>query len=632
MTALSQRWLATHRGPGSRPARRVALAATLLFLMVVCGWKPWELFARGGFSTDFYDAQARAFLHGRLDVPSKVAGPEGLLIGGKTYLYYGPVLAIARIPFALFGHWADGRLTRFSLTFGFFAACTLARHLVVTVGAVLQRTISPVRQTVLVAAVACSPALSLAGWNTVYHETEMWAFVLFLATSIGLLRLWMVPTRRNLFVGALLAVCTVLTRSSVGYGALGATGLVGLLLWRRDRRLALGGLAAMVGGVAISAALNVAKFGTLFDLPAGRQLLSLQDPQRAAWFAGNGGSFFSLRFLPTTLPQYLRPDTIRFERLVPFIRFGPLAPEYGSYPLEGNTPSASLPVAATLLVVLAVVGTVILIRRRMWVLLAIMLGAAVAAAPSFLIGFIAHRYLVDMLPFLVVPSALAVAACALPPRLSRRWVQAGIVALAVWGTWVNVALATWIQQLKEPGFTELRYSVDESIFGGVAPSVVVLASGAAVPRDGVVAIDGECDGLYIAEQGHWVALELSDGVRRLSGTVAASDPTAAPAVTMVTPQGRLELSESDGTVTPRYVPAAGEEVEGTPIRVGANGYRLHIVSDPVVGDLQVRVNDSTALVAFAAPSLVEASFTGSFVIDEPVENSTPICSNLRERT
>ena len=174
MTALSQRWLATHRGPGSRPARRVALAATLLFLMVVCGWKPWELFARGGFSTDFYDAQARAFLHGRLDVPSKVAGPEGLLIGGKTYLYYGPVLAIARIPFALFGHWADGRLTRFSLTLGFFAACTLARHLVVTVGAVLQRTISPVRQTVLVAAVACSPALSLAGWNTVYHETEMW--------------------------------------------------------------------------------------------------------------------------------------------------------------------------------------------------------------------------------------------------------------------------------------------------------------------------------------------------------------------------------------------------------------------------------------------------------------------------
>ena len=72
------------------------------------------------------------------------------------------------------------------------------------------------------------------------------------------------------------------------------------------------------------AAVNFAKFGTLFSVPGGRQLLSLQDPARAAWFAGNNESFFSSRFLSTTVVQYLRPDAIRFERLLPFVRFGPV--------------------------------------------------------------------------------------------------------------------------------------------------------------------------------------------------------------------------------------------------------------------------------------------------------------------
>ncbi len=625
--SLLHRWLASHRSPESRLARRVATGATVLFVLVVCGWKPWDLFARGGFSTDFYDAQAHAFLRGRLDIPAQVAGPEGFLIDGKTYLYFGPVLAIARIPFALFGHWADGRLTRLSLTVGFFSACTMARHLAVAVGALWDRTVSPARQALLVAAVACSPALALAGWNTIYHETEMWAFVLFLATSVALLRLWMVPTRHGLVVAFAVSVCTVLTRSSVGYGALGATGLVGLLLWRRNRKLAIGSLATMVGGVAISIAVNLAKFGTMVDLPADRQLLTLQSPQRAAWFAGNNGSFFSLRFLPTTIPQYLRPDTIRFERLLPFIRFGPLAPEYGSYPLEGNTPASSLPVAATLLTVLAVIGVVVLVRRRAWVPLCIVVGAAVAAAPSFLIGFVANRYLVDMLPLLVIPAAAAVAAAGVPSRLSRRWAQAGAIALVVWGTWVNVALATWIQQLKEPGFTALRYSVDESLFGGTPPYVVTLSPVMPVPRDGVVAIDGNCDGLYIAEQGHWVALELGDGTRQVTGTVANS----VSAVTMVAPYGSLELHGTDGTVTATFVPEVGDTVEGTPVHVDASGYQLHILSDPVTGRLEVRVNGTQVLFAFAAPTLGEATFSSGFVIDHLHNGGTPICNNLRER-
>src|SRR3954467_15652271 len=101
-----------------RWARRVTIAGTILFLLVVCQWRPWDLFSRGGFSADFYDAQAHAFAGLHLDVPAAIPGPVGFLIGGRTSLYYAPFLALARLPFAVFGHWADGRLVRLSLTIG----------------------------------------------------------------------------------------------------------------------------------------------------------------------------------------------------------------------------------------------------------------------------------------------------------------------------------------------------------------------------------------------------------------------------------------------------------------------------------------------------------------------------------
>ena len=151
-TAARRVWT-WHRTPESLWSRRITLAATLIFLFVVCRARPWELFARGGFSTDFYDAQAHAFLRGQLDVPSSVPGPEGFLIDGKTYLYYGPALAVARLPFAVFGHWADGRLSLISMVAAFFVACTATFHLSVRVSALLGGG-SPRRHAVLVAAVA----------------------------------------------------------------------------------------------------------------------------------------------------------------------------------------------------------------------------------------------------------------------------------------------------------------------------------------------------------------------------------------------------------------------------------------------------------------------------------------------
>ncbi len=383
-----------------------------------------------------------------------------------------------------------------------------------------------------------------------------------------------------------------MTRAPIGLGvsvALIACG--GVLLWRsrttgfdRGRSALLGGVLPIVAHVVV----NFAKFGTLTSVPGDRQLLSLTDPVRAAWFAGNNGSFFSPRFLPTTLVQYLRPDGIRFERLVPGVRFGPLAVDRGSYPAESITPASSLPASATLLLVLAVVGVVWMIRHRnrTWLLL---VGAAVAGAvPTFMIGFIANRYLIDMLPPLIVAGAIGIWVVLALPR--QRVVKTVGVVLVVWGLWVNASLATWTNEYKTLGFTQLRYDIDDALFGAPAPSLIALVAGVDVPRDGIVALDPRCQGIYMAEQGHWLAIDRG-GTRRASGVIEALDDD----VVLAAGSGwTLELVLSGDGAVLRVVDSAGRTTFEQPVEVTAPA-TYEVVLDNVSREYRARVGDAVVL-------------------------------------
>jgi hypothetical protein len=613
-------WRPTPADATARASRLVVIAAAVVFALVVCEGRPWLLFARGGFSADFYDEQARSLLRLRLGVRPDVPGPEGFLIDGTTYLYYGIFLALVRLPFALFGDMFAGRLSRVSMITGYLVFCTGAHHLALELRrwyVAQRRTTDEVpgvgvswRVVGFVAAAAASPALYLAGWVSVYHETELWAAAFAVWAMVGASRVLDGATGRTAWwtAGALVA-CT-LTRASVGIGvAFGVCLAFAPLAWRIARRIgtvadptrvwvvAGGAVLGVVGHMAV----NVAKFGSPTALPADRQLLTINSAERAAWFAGNNGSFFSTRFLPTTLVQYLRPDTVSFERLIPFVRYGALADDRGSYPMETITASASITAAATLLFVAAVVGVVIAARTKAWRWLALTAGAAVAALPTFTIGFIGNRYLVDMLPMLMVPAALAFVA--LPVRTPLlRVARIGTAALVVWGLWCNVSLALWTQDLKEPGFTSFRYRVDGWVFGDPAPGLIDLTPGMAVPRDGVVALDrdatlGTCSGVYIAEQGAWVALERTNGARRLTGevqltpgaTTVAGGETWSIVATVVDDEARWSL-DVDGTVT-----------TGDPMPLTVGPAHVTIVADPLTAELSVTVDGTLALFSFAVP-------------------------------
>lgn len=608
-----------------RGARRVVMAATVLFLLLVCRWQPWTLFDRAGFSNDFYDEQARAFWRLRLDVPAEVAGPEGFLIDGRTYLYFGPFLAVLRMPFVVLGDWVDERLVRVSMIVAYVLSCLGALRLLHAVAARMHRPVTPRRAAWFAALVAAGPTLSAAGWDSVYHETELWALALFLLALAAALELAAAPTTRAVTVCGVLTAATVLTRASIGYGAVVALLAVAVAVFRRHRAMSLPIIAWAVGGLAASVLLNVAKFGTLIDLPAERQVLTLQDPGRAEWFAGNGGSFFSPRFLPTTVVHYLRPDAVRVERLVPFVRFGPLATEYGDYPLEGNTPSSSLPVTAGALVALAAIGGVMAVRRRHRWAVPALAAAGVAAAPTLLIGFVAQRYLIDLLPMVLVPAAIAVAGLSATGSRVWRGARRALTLALCWSVVANVAFATWISELKNPRFTAVRYAIDGTLFDGPPPGVVALSDVRSVPRDGVVAIDGGCAGLYIAEQGSWVPLERADGRRTLDLRI----DRAAGVVTLSAASGDITILVDDDSLTARWTGADGATAEGS-VATGGASTVVGIVSDPVVGGLRLYADGVPVLAAMAAPDLATVVLDGEATVVSRA-GSTDICSALARR-
>jgi hypothetical protein len=378
--------------------------------------------------------------------------------------------------------------------------------------------------------------------------------------------------------------------------------------------------------------LNLVRFGTFFDLPGDRQVLTLLDADRAAWFAGNDNTFFGLGFLPTTIVHYLRPDAFAVERLAPFIRFGPRAHEFGSYPLESNTPASSLTASATLLVVLAAIGAVIAVRHRHSRLLALLAGAVVAAGPTLAIGFTANRYLVDLLPGLVVLGAVATA------DFHARRRTAAIVAvgaLTFWGAWINTALATWLGQIDRPGYTALRYELDDALFAGAPPSVVSIDPDEPVPRDGIVGIDGPCDGLYIATGDNWVALELADGIRRLEGSF---DPTIDAIVLFGPEQERITITPNTrgDALVAAHQRSDGTMIEGDAIDWDGDDVHVEIVSDPVSGalgrGLEVWIDGRSVLRDFAVPDLTGLTSGDGFDPQVSVDGGVPICADLARRS
>ncbi|SON58075.1 hypothetical protein HDIA_4534 [Hartmannibacter diazotrophicus] len=160
-------------------ARRSAIASTTVFALLA-SLAYLALLTNGSF--DFsgidtlggaYEAYARSLLQGRFDVPFAAIGNEGMIVGGKYYLYYGIFPAILRLPFLYFDLPVPG-----PRVFVWLEACASALFLHLAILRMMAATagddarpagIGTVVFAGLLAWVA-SPVVILAGNASVYHE------------------------------------------------------------------------------------------------------------------------------------------------------------------------------------------------------------------------------------------------------------------------------------------------------------------------------------------------------------------------------------------------------------------------------------------------------------------------------
>jgi hypothetical protein len=543
-----------------RLARTLIAIAGVAMLLLVTQGRPWELFARGAFSSDFYDAQAEAILHGRLAIDPKVAAMEGFRVKpNETHIYFGVMLAIVRLPVVLFTDSLAGQLSRLSILLAYVGGLVAAVHLaqatrLLVVPGLGSRTSrqqaaadpdpsepddgtadpepEPARAdgrwriATFIVAMALSPALFAGGWVSIYHETELWACTLAVASAAFSFRLLGDPSPRWAYLAAGTATLATMTRVTTGIGAVAAAFVAIAVVYRTDVRRIVGPAVVAVLGGLVHAVVNTGRFGSPTAIPVTRQFETIVNAERAAWFADHGNSYFSLGFLPSTLLAYLRPDALRIERVAPFLRFGPQSDELGGADFESITPSTSLTVSATLLLVLAIAGTVWAIRNRRFAILGILACGLAQTVPTLTIGYIANRYLIDFLPPLAAAAALAVW-LPIPERLP---VRAGVAVLAGWGLLVNLCLAVWIGNAESPGFIEGRFRIDQDLFAAPSPGIETLDDRALEEAPfGTVLVDrgadGACNAVYVVGSTALMAVERTDGELRVAGTTRVGDVT-----------------------------------------------------------------------------------------------------------
>jgi len=211
----------------------IAAGLSLLLLLWLITEGDWNLIQPAGYLERFYDAQARSLLQGRLDVPLEAIDPEAFIRNGKSYEYFGPTPALARIPPVLLG--LPEQWNRLSM----FLASVLAVGMLLVLLRRLERVTSGggepwLRQflaaTLVVAAAIGSTNFVVSAEAKVYQESIVWASALAFAQTVCLICYLMTPGGKWLALSCTAAFLAFFARVSSGAGPVFSLLLVDLAL------------------------------------------------------------------------------------------------------------------------------------------------------------------------------------------------------------------------------------------------------------------------------------------------------------------------------------------------------------------------------------------------------------------
>jgi len=486
-------------------------------------WVLWNLWSgtttglRSVQPDNFYELQARGMFSGHLWVPANSLGIEGFLHAGHTYTYFGIWPSLIRMPFLAVTHALDGKLTAPSLLVAWlltalFSALLIWRVRILIRGeAALGRAEAASYGALMAAILAGSVLVYIAANPSTYDEDFAWSVALVVGALFTLLGMVERPTARGAVASGLLILAANLNRSPTGYAcvitALLVAGWFALGKGGKDQRpwawwLAAAGIIPLLANCAVT----YAKFGLPFGLPMADQVWAHINAHRRYFLAANGGKAFSFGFIPSTMWAYLNPTAIRFSSLFPFIA-APATPAHAvnTVVLDQTYATTSVTAASPLLFLLGCWGLVTAFRPRgignVRLTRLIVIGAAIATGGVLVWGYIAYRYVSDLMPLLIIASAIGLVDIwrRLEGRShrARAWTLAAVCAVGAYGIAANLAIAaapsTWFSKTQVANFVSAQQSFTPVALKSTAVRGTVLPYYAPA---GTLFVAGHCDALY----------------------------------------------------------------------------------------------------------------------------------------
>jgi hypothetical protein len=620
---------------------RVAVLATAA-MAVPYSWVLFVLWRDGpsllrtansvGYASNIYDLQARALLSGHLYVSKGSLAIETWTRHGHDYTYFGVFPSLLRLPVLAVTHRFDGRLTALSLLLAWCVTAVIVWALIWRVRCMLRGPIALGRLeaaslgVVIASALGGSVLIYLAANPYVFSEDKAWGVALALGSLFSLLGMLERPSWGRLSLVTFFLLASNLTRITEGYA--GVVGALLLAAWfalgrsgPAQRRWAPLTLGVALLAVALGSFINWVKFGLLFGVPyQDYRAFNLFDQARI-----NGGSYFSLKYLPSTLLAYLQPVGLHFSRVFPFLTLPSGPPRaVAGVAFDSRLRTASLVTSMPLLFILSCWGAVQVWRPRVsrpermlrWMVLA----AGTGTAAVLFYGWIANRYLADFLPVLVLGAAIGVVdlwrRLASTSSLRRRAAFLLIAVVALFELVANIGIAIsptegWTPTQATNFLTTAR---NVSNLTGHPLSSEILR-GTTLPYwapAGTLFVGNNCQGLYIsngedytgvlnqrAERRTWVVVEEGRGyahdVRLDVQHRAASTPTTSTLIDFG--QSRLLLKllaiSPKGYAVIRFElqdPAYHASSVAIPLKMGSS-YGIAITTDQFAHVISVSVDD-----------------------------------------
>lgn len=579
----------------------------------------------GGFLGNFFDLQARAFLDGRVDLAPGSLGIEGFIHDGRTYTYFPPFPALLRLPVIMTTREFDGRLTLLSMAIAWIVFATVCVKLAwFTVDRLTGPSTTRTAATLVALFVAGATGGSFLTFDAslpwTYHEVYVWAVTGATGSLYWILRSLTDHQRSSYMWLFWFALITVGTRATEGWAI--CLTVIGLALLGRFRpgsaeQREMWWRLLLVGSVplALSIALNLYKFDSVFMFPLQTQVWTEISPQRRAALAANGGSLTGPQFFTTSFMAYLRPDGIRFVDWFPWITLPASPPPsfHGAFVDQAyRTGSVTAFMPAFLAGFVAAVVAAFRPRAdvRMRVFRAPLVASVLVTGGVMGYGYYSNRYTSEFVPAMVLGGAVGVALLAQwvarRPRVGRVALPlvgaaAAFSILAQMSTGAYAAATMW------RGDPLVRYLSWQQDLSPGQPPVRRVDGFPTGGRTDELAIGGECDSLFlnigdayepwitVAER-DWV-IELAREGRARPGVaeLLRAEGKGASGVDVRTNefrQFRFELWDSSGRAEGPWIDLGPADAE--PVRVGVRhltdlgAYRIDSQPGGTVGQLAAR--------------------------------------------